>query len=38
MNKLWILPTICFIIVLAWSVPSYYYQKAKNSGIANNCR
>lgn len=29
MNKLWILPTICFIIVLAWSVPSYYYQKAK---------
>ena len=29
MNKLWILPTICFIIILAWSVPSYYYQKAK---------
>lgn len=29
MNKLWILPTICFIIVLAWSVPNYYYQKAK---------
>ena len=29
MNKLWILPTICFIIVLAWSVPTYYYQKAK---------
>lgn len=29
MNKLWILPTICFIIVSAWSVPNYYYQKAK---------
>ncbi len=29
MNKLWILPTICFIIVLAWSVPCYYYHKAK---------
>lgn len=29
MNKLWILPTICFTIVLAWSVPNYYYQKAK---------
>lgn len=29
MNKLWILLTICFIIVLAWSVPNYYYQKAK---------
>ena len=26
MNKLWILPTICFIIVLA---STYYYQKAK---------
>ena len=29
MNKLWILPTICFIIVSAWSVSNYYYQKAK---------
>ena len=29
MNKLWILPTICFIIVLTWSVPSYYYHRAK---------
>ena len=29
MNKFWILPTICFTIVLAWSVPNYYYQKAK---------
>ena len=29
MDKFWILPTICFTIVLAWSVPNYYYQKAK---------
>ena len=29
MKKLWILSTICFIIVSAWSVPNYYYQKAK---------
>lgn len=29
MNKIWILPIICFIIVSAWSVSNYYYQKAK---------